>query len=404
MSLGHGASIVRNGLVFQYDMSNTAKSWKGKPTTNYAYENGYTSNGPLITENIPNYKELKNLAGDVKDVRYINNNTTNWLDLYSVNNIPLAAGEMVTISCWIYTDKPANAFNANGNFEATLGTNAGLGGYSNIPTGKWFFFSKSKTNTTASTITVNTLRIETNQYTVWTDSEIDVYAANPQWEVSTFPTPFVDGTRSNTEALIDLTGNNTLTASNLIYNSDNTFSFDDSTNSVINPGKSREVMFPSIDTYSYVCIAKRNGAPSTAQSHAIVFGAQGFNTGLLWYNSDNKVRMGAWYDNAGSWANKITDAGSTAIADDTWVHLAGTFNAYGNMSCYVNGQLVSAVDVSGNTASSGNTWYNGPVSAGGGVSAFQFNGSVAQALGYDRELSAEEIADHFEATRGRYGI
>ena len=61
MSLGHGAKIVTNGLVFAYDMGpnpGANKSWKGKPTTNlhtntdtlsgcYFVDSSY-SNGRLI--------------------------------------------------------------------------------------------------------------------------------------------------------------------------------------------------------------------------------------------------------------------------------------------------------------------------------------------------------------------
>ena len=34
MSISSGPSTIKNGLVFAYDMSNTQKSWRGKPTTN----------------------------------------------------------------------------------------------------------------------------------------------------------------------------------------------------------------------------------------------------------------------------------------------------------------------------------------------------------------------------------
>lgn len=49
MSLGHGASIVKTGLVFHYDMGNTAKSWKGRPTTNLSNQTPYAFNGLTLT-------------------------------------------------------------------------------------------------------------------------------------------------------------------------------------------------------------------------------------------------------------------------------------------------------------------------------------------------------------------
>ena len=45
MSCSSGPNIVTNGLVFEYDMGNTQKSWKGKPTTNTANQSLSVWNG-----------------------------------------------------------------------------------------------------------------------------------------------------------------------------------------------------------------------------------------------------------------------------------------------------------------------------------------------------------------------
>jgi hypothetical protein len=51
----------------------------------------------------------------------------------------------------------------------------------------------------------------------------------PQVEPGSFATPFINGTRSNTQALLDLTNNSTITATSLTYASDGSFSFVDYT-------------------------------------------------------------------------------------------------------------------------------------------------------------------------------
>ena len=38
MALSHSPKIITDGLVFTYDMSNPAKSWKGAPATNLITE------------------------------------------------------------------------------------------------------------------------------------------------------------------------------------------------------------------------------------------------------------------------------------------------------------------------------------------------------------------------------
>jgi FixJ family two-component response regulator len=68
------------------------------------------------------------------------------------------------------------------------------------------------------------------------------------------------------------------------------------------------------------------------------------------------------------------------------------------MDIYINGVLgesiASNVNVSTNTVNLGR--YQG--------STRQLNGNVAQTLIYNRVLTAQEIQQNFNATRGRFGI
>jgi hypothetical protein len=380
MSLRHGASIARNGLVFQYDMSNTKKSWKGAPVTNLLTGAGTTNlgNGAFLSG-----------AGTRTDLgggRYRFDITQQVTFRMYCNLSTLTNGQ--TYGCSL-------KFEENTCVVLTLdwcdtSVTTGINSVAGLISGKLYgIATRGEYNTTYRFLDINI-------------GPGTVILSEAQVDSISISTPYVNGTRSNTEAIIDLTGENVITAVNTIYGSDNTFSFEDPSNSYLSIGKTRSVLFPSIDTYSYLCIAKRNGEASTAHSHAVVFGAQGYNTGILWYNNGVPY-MGAWYASS-PWASIMVST-NVAVSDDTWVHIAGTFNAYGDMKVYLNGELKGTVGVYANTVTSNNVWYEGsPVSIGGGPSAYQFNGSVAMALGYDRELSAEEIAEHFEAMRGRYGI
>ena len=49
MSSFIGTNIVDDGLVFHYDMKNTHKSWKGKPTTSF-FTNGHFQGGNKIPQ------------------------------------------------------------------------------------------------------------------------------------------------------------------------------------------------------------------------------------------------------------------------------------------------------------------------------------------------------------------
>ena len=53
MSVSNGPMPTNNGLVFAYDMSNSAKSWIGKPTTNTCNYDTYnwTDGNATVTRN-----------------------------------------------------------------------------------------------------------------------------------------------------------------------------------------------------------------------------------------------------------------------------------------------------------------------------------------------------------------
>ena len=90
------------------------------------------------------------------------------------------------------------------------------------------------------------------------------------------------------------------------------------------------------------------------------------------------------------------DGGSPATG--RWIHLAATFN--GRRAClYQDGKQVAAVDCSPNRAA-----YPGPLTVGQysvPAMSYQVTGQIADVKVYRRALRAEEIAETFEARKGR---
>lgn len=156
------------------------------------------------------------------------------------------------------------------------------------------------------------------------------------------------------------------------------------------------------DTYSFETVTKR-GAGTGGK---IVWGWQGFNGGILIGGAYQFIASDWYSTGVGTWGS--VTAPSTTIAQlNTWYHVVVTFNAQGFMRTYVNAINETSVNVSGFTTSSGNLWYTrtSPIVIGGGSSGFyRYSGSIGLARMYNRELSATEIRQNFEAVRGRYGI
>ena len=91
MSCHAGPDIVENGLVFCYDMNNTQKSWRGKPTTNFAYfqnartDSSYsshsaTSSGTWNAKHPDAIKVYNDSGSEISE--YSNTGVADWTNTY----------------------------------------------------------------------------------------------------------------------------------------------------------------------------------------------------------------------------------------------------------------------------------------------------------------------------------
>jgi hypothetical protein len=89
---------------------------------------------------------------------------------------------------------------------------------------------------------------------------------------------------------------------------------------------------------------------------------------------------------------------------NVWVNLVGTYTAgSGVMILYRNGE----VDATG-TGPAAITYTTELLSVGTrtltGASQYPWNGNISQVTVYNRVLSAAEVAQNYNAIKGRYGI
>jgi hypothetical protein len=89
------------------------------------------------------------------------------------------------------------------------------------------------------------------------------------------------------------------------------------------------------------------------------------------------------------------------ITTGIWYQIVGTY-ASGSRKTYINGTLVTSDNATHgvNTGGAG----IGLGSFGGGQTGYQFNGDLAIVKAYNRELSATEVLENFNALRIRFGI
>jgi hypothetical protein len=378
MSVASGPNITTLGLALNIDMTNTQKSWIGRPSTNtcnYDIYN-YTDGNATVTRGVTPPIAPPVTGYEISKMQSNNGANTQYNILYT-SNVDQVNGGVYTHSAWILL---------------TAGTYCQVGQHWNpwdpgvyqyIPLNVWTRVSYTVTNGT------NNYGNIANSY--GTDGTIYITAV--QYEQGSTATPFMGGTgasRSSTQAIVDLTGNNTITATSLTYASDGTFSFNGSSNYLSIPNTT---LGNGNIAWTVSCWMKTTtttnvlggGSVLSNISGGPVYSMMGVNNGKIVY----------WTYQSGAWAQKL-GVGIT-VNDGNWHMLTWVNYSNSTMDMYVDGLLDSNVA----NSTSGN---NNPVDVIGRSWAAYFPGSIASLTRYTRSLSAGEIRQQFAALRGRFGI
>ena len=410
MSLIHSPSIVTNGLVMYFDMTNTMKSWKGAPTTNlvtypladwngssFALSYDYKGNGVgNATQTFDTSVETP--LGDYSGVmKYTTGSAgiTTYPDGYkywAIRINGLTAGVTYTFS---YYAKASIASNfENGQLWRDTGTDYGPSGDWN-PTFTTEWRRYSTTRTMVGTY-LDYFPIHSGNLT----GGHTIYYWGFQMEVGSFATPFVAGTRSSTQSIVDLANKNTITVNTLTYNADNTFSFNNSASSTFNIPDSTLIRPGSVTISAWVNLSVYNPLNDFDGQFATI----------AWKGFDGQSGSQASYALTlvtGAFP-RLTIApsvliSSVAIPTNVWINIVGTYTVGGAMVLYRNGE----VDITGTGPAS--ISYSAQVFGIGtrtfnGAYQYPWNGSIGKVQLYDRALSAAEVRQNFNAHRGRYGV
>lgn len=373
MSVYAGPEVVLNGLIFDFDIKNT-KSWKGAPTTNLAKN---ASN--QIDWSVSNLTQAVTLstitANEVYRITSTSATGTSFR-IYFANAV-LVNGSTYTVSYKYRFISGGPTFRANDWCDTAITrvtTDLGAG-----------VFYETSTGTRATyDVTYRFLDLEISNNTV-----VEIW--DLQLELGSFATPYSSNqVRSNTESIYDLLGRNTLTASSLTYNSDNTFGFNGSSNYIIFPENTDfNTQTVSIEVWVKTNATTQNGfwfEKGTVNSQYALFQEGGQ---IVWRQTTNVA--------------SLTATTATYINTSQYAQVVGTYTA-GDRRIYVNGVQVAsdALNYSIPTNASGCS-----IGAYGGFSggkAYYYNGNIDVVKVYNRALSATEVLQNFNALRGRYGI
>jgi hypothetical protein len=380
MAVFSGPKIANDGLTFYMDSSNTRRSWKGSPTTNLVGNNFFDGNGNFtIDENVSDVMP----DGSIGVARLLNAQFVTDLNrTVSIGSYALDAGQTYTLSFYVM-NIDCTGFSGN-LYSPTLLRVIGSITYPTVPTDVW---TRVITTFTVPNEGPNPVTVSPQAFRDGGNGRFKLCWL--QLEQNTFATPYVNGTRSNTQVLIDISRNNNLiTANGVIYYSNNTFSFDGTTSRFTTTNS----------TYS---------ANSTWE--AVINCEQSVNTFnmfmgqwppyISFYNGDR-----LYFSNLISNIQRTVQTPAN-LSTNRWYHTAfvTTYDSTSNnsvMAIYTNGVQTATGTFSGVP----NNHTNLTIGDGRTNSWYPFKGKVDLVKKYNRELSANEISDNFQAIRNRYGI
>ena len=341
MALQHSPSVVTNGLVMYYDMSNTKKSWKGAPATNLAFPS------ILNTDGLGSLRATVN-SGRAPDGRYtatkyvwstVGNNyiyvggitstagASYVASMYVKENNSVASTMSIRVGSGDGAVSVACIFNTT-TLAISSGGTSGVTGIATTVTNTgdgWYRISVTGTFPVSVGLLFGftTDAVANGNVLVW----------GAQFETGSFATPYIPTTsaiasRSNTQAIIDLTGNNTITATSLTYAADNTFSFNGTTDSILTAITDAQLNAASWSVSSWVKFTSvGRGTDNMIFSH----GAGVNNGGLHLTERSTRLYFG-FYANDG--------VGTTVLVAGNWYNIVFVFDYSTKIKkAYINGVL-----------------------------------------------------------------
>ena len=387
MGIARGPNIIKDGLVFGYDTgygvadNNTStRFYPGEPTVNSLASTAFGSAG--IT-----------LGSDAGGTYLQTNSDSTGYNYIKVPNITVSSNETYT---WSFELKSLETITQSGNkyyFDtnehsnefSTSNDNSRVSSSqvrpSSLPANEWVKFALTvtmKPNLTGA-YSYDFLNFIKPHFT-----SKKIYYRNMQFEHNkSHHTPFVAGTRSSTQSLIDLKRNKTLDISNLSFDGDGQPEFD-GTNDVIpidsitlgNGAFTIDAVIDA-DAHGYNLLSNSSGGPVT--------NGFGTNNNRIFYRHYN----GSWVSRQGT---------STTVSLNTKTHLTWVNRTGGTMDMYVNGVKDSVSGFSSTTTN------GGPVNAIGKNWFSYWNGHIYTLKYYNEAFTDAEVLRQFNTYKNRFNL
>jgi len=420
MATAGGPNIERDGLVFGYDTNygtmGTDVAYrfnKGEPTTNLVTNPDFstgdltgwsstdTSNSQVDTsevafENRYYYFHKKCTSTGAGGHDRLNQSSTYTLDT--------SLKTTVTIDIWI---NPSNAYSIS--FYG-LGSTADDTTYNEKP------LSSNSSDVTTIDLGGGWTRYIYTLQTGWytgsgTSFRVAVYPGYSgtglmeykvkrlQVEQKEHATPFVNGTRSSTQSIIDLKKTTNIDVSNVSFDSDGQPTFDgtdDRIDSVTGIG-----ITDYSQPFTMECVFMvPTGATWANGFNSNIFSIAGSYAGQYGFYKYGTTNIGFQIRDASTGTYPAT----AGLTRDTYHHITAVFQGGSGLVLYKNGVSVSNSTTSFSGAPDSTNLYIGGQRAFGGNVGSWFQGEIPVAKYYNRALSAQEVQQNYNSYKNRFNI
>lgn len=412
MSATSGPDIVSDGLVFYYDTGNRRDSYLGEPTTNLVGNPTFIGTSGTQTQGVsPANWVFSGYSGDTGFKFY--NSSTSPIPLKFPNEgavittgpndtanrriyfrrTDLLPNTTYSISCWMYFSRSFSSAWSRFQYDS-IGSGIGGGYFDSFASyasangyglNEWFLWQGTLT-TEATTAQCYWGPVISNGV------DILVGMQRMQVEVKPHITPFINGTRSVSGSLLDISGQGIdIDVSNASFDSNAQMTFD-GTDDYVDAGNSSsvsmgtgdftlEAVFKTEETGSYQVILQK-GNPGI-----------GSNRGYrLRVESNNKVQLTVTGD------AEYTST-TSAITYGQYYHVIATKSSNG-LKTYLNGITSGTGTSPSGTTTVANNLVVGKQDGGN----WPFYGDIPLVKIYNKALTASEVQQNYDSLKTRFGL
>ena len=405
MAANAGPDIIEDGIVFYYDTGNTVKSYVGEPTTNLALDTlqqgGWPGTHTLISSGTKTFDLTTSTVewgGDAS-----------WTMFYY--DVTAYTGQHICLSAtYEYSSSPGGGNLAFVMIGQTTGSQTYLGYSSPLD-------YNSVSPTPGQQISWNGVIGDGGKIGILTwmnngnSTTLTSRFSKVQLEVKTHPTQFVNGTRSVTQGLLDMTANSTINLTDVSFDSNAKIVFDGTNDKI--QGIQTVLSYLSSSAIEFVVTPTVVDKRMTVGGYRHNDGYSQPTIGMVYIGSDNVFRA---YVITAAQVYRGVASTTTLQVNKTYHVVYNKDTVNGVMQMYVNGNLEATETFDAATYGQWTTAgsYIGSnyidigksnnTNAGQGWSNDYLVGEIELFKLYSKVLTASEVLTNYNALKTRFGI